>query len=78
MSYDWFLDVELLILRSWLDENPPPSEIVPLAAKIFRSHSRSDIPDWVEILANGNPDHLPAVIETALADLREEENHEPG
>lgn len=61
----------LRILLAWLSEHPS-AKIIGFAQEIIDFYGAERMPDWVNALANGNPDAIDAVIEVALADYREE------
>jgi len=48
--------------------------IIEHAKLIMASYPRQSLPDWVEIIANGDPDHIDDVIEIALDDIEEGKN----
>ncbi len=48
---------------------PPSRSIIEAARTFLILYPRSDLPDWVEILAHGNPDFLPAVYQAAIDDI---------
>lgn len=60
-------------LKRWMTK-APTGGIIEYAAFLMTVYPREVLPDWVEALANGNPDELEAVIEIALDDMNEEEN----
>ena len=58
-------------------------ELMVMGAKIKRYAQlvtqicdRSELPDWVIILAEGNPEHMADVIAVAREDMKEENNAE--
>ena len=64
----------LTYLRQVLEDKPPRNFVVIVAARmLLAAYPRNELPDWIEILANGNPDMLDSVIEAALADIHAEE-----
>jgi uncharacterized protein YjbI with pentapeptide repeats len=61
-------------LKARVLNDPKSPEFIEAAKVLIATIRRADISDWVEILANGNVDMFEAVIETALDDIRAEEN----
>jgi len=53
--------------------DPKVPLIKSLAELAMQKIDRSELPDWVEIIANGNPECWQAVIETAIADMEAED-----
>lgn len=47
----------------------PTPELMDEAALLLELYPRDLLPDWIEILANGAPEHFEAVREIALADI---------
>jgi len=68
-----YLNYRLECLRSRLNSSPPDPGIIDDAIDIMRTYSRVSLPDWVEIIANGNPDALASVVEVAKSDIEFEE-----
>ena len=66
-----FLEIQLELLKLQLEHNPRPSLILS-AQYLLEVHPRHMLPDWIEILANGNIMHFEAVVQTALADIAAE------
>ena len=58
------------MLKKDLLERPSPSLILA-AGFVMEDGPREEIPDWVEALACGNPEHWESVMEVAKADMRE-------
>lgn len=70
---DLLLSNILAGLKFSLVTDPKDPNLIGLARMVMNLFPRKDLPDWVSILANGNPESLPAVIETALAEIAAEE-----
>lgn len=75
------LDLGILILQMWLEvwEDIPltaTAHIIEISHQMVEIHDRSELPDWVIILAEGNPEHMADVIAVARDDMKEEENAE--
>lgn len=67
------LSVTLDILKTRLATTSPTVEFIETANTLLLSYPRAELPDWVEALANGNPEMLESVVEVALEDIRAEE-----
>jgi len=67
------LDADIDYLKRWLVDEEPEGEILEEAKRVMATYTRRELPDWVEILANGNPNSLDAVIEIARADIQADE-----
>lgn len=52
-----------------LINEPPSVSFLAIARVIMALWPRSDLPDWIEILANGNDEYFEDVIEIALDDM---------
>lgn len=63
----------ILIFAKHMLNSKPDADLIRLANVLMRECERTDMPDWIEILANGNPDMLEAVFDAARADIRAEE-----
>ena len=59
-------------LKQCMQQMPSPVLII-VARVLMDIKPRSALPDWVEILANGDPDRWQSVIEIALDDIAAEE-----
>jgi hypothetical protein len=57
-------------LKRRLKLKPPDVFILDVAKLLMILYPREALPDWVEILANGNPEMIEAVIATALEDIQ--------
>jgi hypothetical protein len=55
------LSDELAELESAVWKNPNPN-LITWAGMILADYPREDLPDWVECLANGNPEAWESVI----------------
>lgn len=60
-------------LKKRMMVTPEDATIIRTARVMLKNCPRHMLPDWVEILANGDVSELAAVIETALADLEQEQ-----
>jgi hypothetical protein len=67
-----YLPIALSHLIAELDKSPPSDSIIQSAQTFILLYPREELPDWVEILANGNPEMLQSVIAIAQADIRAE------
>lgn len=67
--------LELLIedLQRRLKAEKPNVVFIHIARMMMDAFGREDLPDWVEALANGDPDKVAEVVEVALEDIRAEE-----
>ena len=61
----------LLVLIAWMRDNPS-RHILEIAYALVDIYGSENVPDYVNALANGNPDVLDDVIAVALADYQEE------
>lgn len=52
-----------------LINEPPSVSFLAIARVIMALWPRSDLPDWIEILANGSDEYFEDVIEIALDDM---------
>ncbi len=52
-----------------LINEPPSVSFLAIARVLMALFPRSELPDWVEILANGNDDYYEDVIEIAIDDM---------
>jgi len=59
---------DLIRLELKLILTEPGPEIIQEARQLIETVPRDELPDWVEILANGNLSQIQAVIETARMD----------
>jgi hypothetical protein len=55
-----------------MDRPDPPPEIIRVARSVLTQYPRDELPDWVEIIANGNPQHLTDVIQLARDEIANE------
>lgn len=62
----------IVYLREMLRHLPSP-DLIDEARTLIELYPRAELPDFVEILANGDPDHFDSVREIALADISFEE-----
>ena len=69
------LKKHIAMLKADLLERPCPSLILA-AGWVLEDGPRSEIPDWVDALAGGNPEEWESVMEVAKADLLAEVAHE--
>ncbi len=60
-------------LKRCLKVEKPNVVFIHIARLMVDAFGREDLPDWVEILANGNPDLIESVCDVALDDIRAEE-----
>jgi hypothetical protein len=49
----------------WALLNRPGPELINWAREILGANPRENLPDWVEALANGNPEAWESVVEVA-------------
>jgi len=59
-------------LRKMVVEEQPHPIMIDHARMMMVIWPREELPDWVEALANGNPEQLASVIEVVKADIQEE------
>jgi len=65
----------LITFLDWWDEVQVMGEkIHHYAELVTKVCDRSELPDWVIILAEGNPEHMTDVIAVAREDMMEEQN----
>lgn len=69
---DYYLSVSLALLKRRLYSVPVPGDLIMDAKTIMTLYPREIIPDWVEILANGNPGMIESVVEVAKEDIAAE------
>jgi hypothetical protein len=67
------LKIILKRLEKRLREEPPSVLMLDVAAILMACFPRSELPDWVEALANGNYEAVTSVVEVALEDIQAEE-----
>ncbi len=60
-------------LKRRLKTEKPNVVFIHIARLMVDAFGREDLPDWVEILVNGNPDLIDSVVSVALDDIRAEE-----
>lgn len=60
-------------LKRRLKNEKPNVAFIHVARLMVDAFGREDLPDFVEILANGNPDLIESVCDVALDDIRAEE-----
>lgn len=56
-------------LAERIKTDPPSVSFLAIARVLMALFPRSELPDWVEILANGNDEYFEDVIEIALDDM---------
>jgi hypothetical protein len=61
------MDKVLKVLFAWLNDHPS-SKIIGIARLVLTWYDHKDLPDWVEILANGNTGLVESVVDTAITD----------
>jgi hypothetical protein len=73
-----YLTLTLECLKRRMLSDPPSIVLIELAQNLINNYPREELPDWIEILANGNPDNILAVVEIARSDCIEAEtiNHD--
>jgi hypothetical protein len=75
MLPDEILLEHLTTLKRLILSNLSMQLIILHARLLMRLCDRSVLPDWVEILANGDPSSFEAVIDVARDDILEEGKH---
>lgn len=80
MDVNW-LEFYIAGLKRWVDVwESDISHTTPVirdtAIYMTRMYDRSELPDWVIILAEGNPEHMADVIGVAREDMKEETDAE--
>jgi hypothetical protein len=53
----------------WAVKNKPNPNLIIWAGEILAANPRENLPDWVECLANGNPEAWESVIAVTLEEM---------
>ena len=67
------LEDDLVDLSSWFNNGEEPNiGAIEDAQRLLKRYARRELPDWVEALANGNPDCIASVYEVAREQVKAE------
>ena len=73
MLADEYLHNWLEAMKDKLTWRPIPVSLIQEAKTMMATYPREDLPDWVEALANGDPEHIEDTVDEVVRHMKAEE-----